>query len=90
MVPATLVGDFLGEAPSLVIPGSAVADSAQVREFLRHYGVQSIVAQHIGADPDAAYQLLESALGVVPVHEGGVDEWFHVQGDLRSVKAAGA
>jgi dolichyl-phosphate beta-glucosyltransferase len=83
MVPATLVGDYLGQAPSLVIPGTTVASTRQFRSFVDEYRVQSIVAQHVGVDPDAAIELIASALGTAPTHEGGVDVWLHVEADLR-------
>jgi hypothetical protein len=88
MVPATLVGDYLGQSPSLVVPGSTRASAEQLRSFLRRYRVQSIVAQHVGVNPDAAYALIESALGAAPWHQGGVDVWLHVPADLKKVAAA--
>jgi dolichyl-phosphate beta-glucosyltransferase len=88
MVPATLVGDYLGQAPSQVVAGSSRASAGQVRSFLRHYRVQSIVAQHVGAHPDAAYALIESALGAAPRHQGGVDVWLHVPADVKKATTA--
>jgi hypothetical protein len=54
-----------------------------MRDFLVHYGVASIIAQHIGVDPDAAYSLIEAALGAQPRHVGGVDVWLGVQKDVQ-------
>jgi hypothetical protein len=88
MVPATLVGDYLGQTPSLVIPGSSSASAEQVRSFLGHYRVQSVIAQHVGVDPNAAYALIKSALGAAPWHEGGVDVWLHVPNDLKKATTA--
>jgi hypothetical protein len=85
MVPATLVGDYLGLTPGQVVPGSSRATAQEVRAFLKRYRVRSVVAQHVGANPAAAYALIESALGTAPRHEGGVDVWLDVPGDLQRV-----
>jgi len=82
-VPATLVADFLGTTPSSVHPGAERATPGQVRAFLSHYGVGTVLAQPSGAHPGAAYALLRAALGTGPQRRGGVDAWFGVQRDLR-------
>ena len=88
MVPATLVGDYLGQAPGLVVPGSSRASAEEVRSFLERYNVRTIFAQRVGVNPAAAYSLIEAALGTPPRHEGGVDVWLDVPADLKRVAAA--
>ncbi|MFZ0249986.1 MAG: hypothetical protein WAL61_08565 [Acidimicrobiales bacterium] len=88
MVPATLVGDYLGQAPGLVVPGSSRASAEEVRSFLKRYQVRTVIAQRVGVNPSAAYALIESALGTPPRHTGGVDVWFDVPADLRRAAAS--
>ncbi|MGH9044416.1 MAG: hypothetical protein ACRDVP_06235 [Acidimicrobiales bacterium] len=75
-VPAALWSDFTGRPVGVISPG-------QVREFLRYYGVGTIVFVSVGSDPRKALSLLESALGP-PAQTGGVDVWYSIQALLRA------
>jgi len=81
-VPATLTSDYTGEPLASVLPGATTATPAQVRRFLRDYGVGTVVLQPIGAQPALAVSLIEAAIGR-PVERGGLDVWFSVQSRLR-------
>jgi hypothetical protein len=81
-VPATLTSDYTGEPLASVLPGATTATPAQVRRFLRDYGVGTVVLQPIGAQPARAVALIEAAIGR-PVEHGGLDLWLSVQSRLR-------
>ena len=57
MVPLTLIGDYLGLSAAGVVPGTPTATPDDLRSFLRRYHVHTVIAQHIGKDPDQAYAL---------------------------------
>ncbi|MHB1776854.1 MAG: hypothetical protein ACYCU7_12825 [Acidimicrobiales bacterium] len=76
-VPATLAADDQGTTPGAVVPGATAASPADVRRFLRHYRVATVLADPVGARPQQALRLLRAALGA-PTAVGGLDVWFDV------------
>jgi hypothetical protein len=84
MVPATLVADFLGGAPSDVIANAPTASPKDVRAFLVRYQISTVIQQWGGARPQAALTLFTQALRSPPTRVGSLYVWFHVQDDLAS------
>jgi hypothetical protein len=78
-VPATLLADQQGVAPSVLLPGVSPATPTDVRQYVALYRVDTVVVEPVGAHPGRAVALLRSALGA-PVREGAVLAWFHLQG----------
>lgn len=76
-VPATLIADEEGTVPQEVTPGTHRAGPGELRRFLAHYRVETVLARPIGVHPRAALDLLEGALGP-PVRVGGMEVWFDV------------
>lgn len=81
-VPATLVAAYLGTRPADVMAGMRAATPSQVRAFLRHYRVATVMAEPVGAKSASIIRLLSAAIGSSPAHVGGIDAWFGV-GDGR-------
>lgn len=52
--------------------------TADLRVFLRRYGVQTVVALPEGAQPATAISYISAAIGS-PVESGGVTVWLHVK-----------
>jgi hypothetical protein len=77
-VPITLVGDYVGMNPSQVIPGTPRASPSDMRSFLVHYHVRTVIAERVGSHPNKAYNLFDSAIGARPVHIKGMDVWFNI------------
>ena len=69
-----------GQAANLV-GGHLTTD---LRSFLRHYGVSTVIVLPVGSHPAAVTAALVTALGA-PSHRGGVDAWFDVQRLLTAV-----
>jgi hypothetical protein len=85
-VPASLVADFAGGSPSDVIPGtpSTPPTPAQMDAFLIRNHVGAVAFQEVGANPQAAYALISSALGRPTYRGGGVEIWSHVGQLIRA------
>jgi hypothetical protein len=73
-VQATLDAAFYGVVPPL----SNSDATADLREFLRKYDVQAVIAFPEGARPANAVSYFATAIGC-PVESGGVTVWLHVQ-----------
>jgi hypothetical protein len=85
-VPASLVADFTGGSPSDVIPGtpSTPPTPAQMDAFLIRNHVGAVAFQDVGANPQAAYALISSALGRPTYRGGGVEIWSQVGKLIRA------
>ena len=83
-VPATLVGFLDGSPPGALVPGATSVSPSQMRAFLRHYRVATVLSQPVGADPGGAEALFAAAIGAPATHTGGMAVWFHVQRSLRA------
>ena len=58
--------------------------TAEIRMFLKRYGVTTVIVLPVGRDPSTATKALTAALGA-PKHVGGVVEWSSVQHLLTTV-----
>ena len=89
-VPATLVAILSGGSPAALAPGSTAATPSQMRAFLVHYDVATVLSQPVGADPAAADALFAAAIGVPATRTGGMYVWFDVQRSIRAaIRASG-
>ncbi len=82
-VPATLVAAYLGTRPADVIPGTSVATPLQIRAYLRHYQVATVMAEPVGARSSSIIRLIGAAIGSPPTRIDGIDTWFDVPGILK-------
>ena len=82
-VPATLVAAYLGTRPADVIAGASAATPLQIRSYLRHYRVATVVAQPVGARSGSVIRLFDAAIGSPPTRIGGIDAWFGLPGILK-------
>ncbi len=74
---------FYGDATAAQRAVLSRADEvANLRLFLRRYGVGTVIATPIGIQPSIVVRDLTAAIGS-PVHTGGVTAWFDVQQRLR-------
>ena len=77
-VPATLVAGYLGTRPADVVAGTSTATPSEVRAFLRHYRVATVMAEPVGARSGSIIRLIGAAIGSPPSRVGGIDAWFGV------------
>ena len=73
---------FFGHATTQLDP-LAKRNVTALREFLRKYDVQTVIASRSGAYPAAVTSYVSAAIGS-PIETGGVTAWFHVKERLRA------
>jgi hypothetical protein len=93
--PPSVVQHFFGWAlfgSKLVTPVEASASALSAfRSFCARYHVTTVVADPtVGVFPGKLVAYVTAALGAPPDHLGGVDAWFGVAADLRSIGARAA
>lgn len=76
--PATLVGLSFGVSPE---PIGTLAQTSQLRQALRTWGVQVVVVARQGRDPLYALGFLTAALGREPLWQDGVWVWYGLGSD---------
>ena len=70
---------YSGGSAVQALPPPNASSLGQLRAFLVHYEVDTIIVHPVGADPGVVEHYLVDALGRPPEAQGGVLVWYHVQ-----------